>query len=75
MGSAAVAAVMEARLSADLGLTGNLGGLQGSGATMPPAIAQGFASAMSESMVLPAAVLVIGLLAVLFFERPASHSR
>jgi len=76
LGSAAIAAVMEARLASELpGLPSNLGGQQGSGAAMPAAIAEGFASAMSEAMILPAAVLVIGLIAVLFFERPASHAR
>jgi len=74
LGSAAIAAVIQARLSADLpGIPGDLGGLQSSGVAMPAQVADGFASAMSESMLLPAAVLVIGVVAVLFFERPASH--
>ncbi len=74
LGSAAIAAVIQARLGADLpGLPSTLGGMQGSGTAMPPRIADGFASAMSESMLLPAAVLVIGVVAALFFERPASH--
>ena len=74
LGSAAIAALIEARLAADLpGISGQLGGLQGSGATMPAPIASGFADAMSESMMLPAAVLLIGVVAVLFFERPASQ--
>ena len=76
LGSAAIAALIEARLAADLpGISGQLGGLQGSAATMPAPVANGFADAMSESMMLPAAVLLIGLVAVLFFERPASHAR
>ena len=74
LGSAAIAALIEARLAADLpGISGRLGGLQGSGATMPAQVAGGFADAMSESMLLPAAVLLIGVVAVLFFERPAIH--
>ena len=74
LGSAAIAAVIQARLAADLpGIPGDLGGMQSSGASMPAQVADGFASAMSESMLLPAAVLVVGVVAVLFFERPASH--
>ena len=65
---------LQARLAADLpGISGQLGGLQGSGATMPAQVASGFADAMAESMMLPAAVLLIGVVAVLFFERPAIH--
>jgi len=74
LGSAAIAALIEARLAADLpGVSGQLGGLQGSGATMPAQVASGFADAMAESMLLPAAVLLVGVVAVLFFERPASQ--
>jgi hypothetical protein len=43
------------------------------GGAMPPQVADGFSSAMSQAMLLPAAVLLVGVVAVLFFERPAHH--
>jgi EmrB/QacA subfamily drug resistance transporter len=72
LGSAAIAAVMEARISANLpGAAGHMGAVPTSGSgAMPPAVAGGFADAMAQSMLLPALVLVIGVLAVVFFERP-----
>jgi hypothetical protein len=42
---------------------------------MPDAIRAGFASAMGQSLLLPAGVLVIGLIAVLFFARPVQTMR
>ena len=42
----------------------------GSGA-LPAFVRDGFSSAMSESLLLPAAVLLAGLVAVACFERPA----
>lgn len=71
LGSAAIAVLMESRLVANLpGLPADGAAMQRAGGSMPPAIADGFASAMSESMLLPAAVLLAGVVAVLFFERP-----
>lgn len=37
---------------------------------LPAAVADGFSSAMATSMLLPAAVLGLGLIAALLFERP-----
>ncbi|EWT03046.1 multidrug MFS transporter [Intrasporangium oryzae NRRL B-24470] len=73
LGSAAIAAVIQARLSANLpGLGGGMSGsgFSAGGAAMPAPVAEPFARAMSEAMLLPAVVLVIGVIAVLFFERP-----
>jgi hypothetical protein len=76
LGSAAIAAVIEARLTANLGATaGSLGGSGAAsggtgGSGLPPQVASGFASAMSEAMVLPSVVLLLGVVAVLFFVRP-----
>ncbi|HEU4812429.1 MAG TPA: DHA2 family efflux MFS transporter permease subunit [Nocardioides sp.] len=68
LGSAAVAVLMDARLSANnLPQTGS--GSAGGGA-LPEALKGGFAAAMSDAMLLPPAILLLGLLAVLFFERP-----
>jgi EmrB/QacA subfamily drug resistance transporter len=78
LGSAAVAAVIEARLAANLGAAGeSLGDSSGaasgaSAAGLPPQVAAGFASAMSEAMLLPSAVLLLGVVAVLFFVKPSA---
>ncbi len=81
LGSAAIAAVIEARLAANLGAAAGSAGGSGSGAGaaaggtsgtgLPPQVASGFASAMSEAMLLPAAVLLLGVVAVLFFVKPS----
>ncbi|HEY9495377.1 MAG TPA: DHA2 family efflux MFS transporter permease subunit [Intrasporangium sp.] len=75
LGSAAIAVIMEARLRTNLpGLPTDGGAIQQAGGTMPPAIADGFAAAMAESMLLPACVLLAGVFAVLFFERPGHQT-
>ncbi|WP_228282795.1 DHA2 family efflux MFS transporter permease subunit [Brevibacterium atlanticum] len=87
LGSAAIAEAMESRLAANIGSsTGSVGGagaeagagssIDGAGgasAGMPDAIASGFAHAMGQSLWVPAALIIIGFVAVLFFERPKSR--
>jgi EmrB/QacA subfamily drug resistance transporter len=71
LGSAGIAVVMESRLAANLPSTpGGTMPAEGSGARLPEALHQGFSDAMAQSLSLPAAVLLIGLVAVLFFSRP-----
>ncbi|MBB6628377.1 DHA2 family efflux MFS transporter permease subunit [Nocardioides sp. KIGAM211] len=67
LGSAAIAVLIDSRLAAQ-GLPSFQG--EGGSGTVPAAIAQKFSDAMAQTMLLPPAVLVLGLLAVLFFERP-----
>ncbi len=80
LGSASIAALMDSRLAARLGDAavaggGGVAGLGGgSGTGMPAAVAQGFSKAMGESLLLPAAVIVLGLLAALFFRRPGTQT-
>jgi MFS family permease len=75
LGSAAIAVLMEARLRTNLpGLPTGGAAMRRAGDSMPPAIKEGFASAMAEAMLLPAAVLLVGVFAALFFERP-QHQR
>ncbi|GAA4188403.1 MFS transporter [Microbacterium oryzae] len=66
IGSAAVAAFMQARLEA------NLPGLPDAPAmsdgAMPAAVADGFASGMAEAILLPACVLLVALVASLFLR-------
>jgi EmrB/QacA subfamily drug resistance transporter len=68
LGSAAIAVLMDSRLAAE-GLPPFKGEGAGSG-SLPPGVVDGFSDAMATSILLPAGVLVIGLLAVLFFEKP-----
>lgn len=75
LGSAAIAVLMDSRLAAQ-GLGAMSGSMQsGSGHQLPAAVAEKLSMVMAESLYLPPAVLVIGLLAVLFFERPGHLAR
>ncbi len=71
LGSAGIAALMQARLAVELP-----GAEASETATsrLPPAAREGFSAAMSQSMLLPVVVLVLGLVAVLFFRAP-THER
>ncbi|MDN4173477.1 DHA2 family efflux MFS transporter permease subunit [Nocardioides sp. SOB77] len=71
LGSAAIAVLMDARLAAE-GLPAYGGGEAGASAVgdLPADVAQSFSDAMGASLLLPPAVLLLGLLAVLLFERP-----
>lgn len=71
IGSAAIAAVMQARLAVELpGASASETGV----GVLPEPAREGFAAAMAQSMWLPAGVLLVGLVAVLFFHAP-SHDR
>jgi EmrB/QacA subfamily drug resistance transporter len=68
LGSAAIAVLIDARLAAE-----GLPAFEGTGSTggkLPVAFTDGFSQAMATSILLPAAVLVLGLVASLLFERP-----
>ncbi len=72
LGSAGVAALIQARLAAELPGVKTQG--DGPIQQLPEFLHDGFSRAMSQSMLLPAAVLLLGLVAVLFFQAP-SHER
>ncbi len=70
MGSAAIAVLMDARLSAQ-GL--GSGGPGGEGATsggLPPAVQEPFSTAMSQSLLLPVGALVVGFVVSMAFTLP-----
>jgi EmrB/QacA subfamily drug resistance transporter len=73
IGSASIAAFMQARLEANLPGASEAPGGFGEGA-LPPFVVDGFATAMAQSVLLPASVILIGLVAVLFMRRPGSAS-
>jgi EmrB/QacA subfamily drug resistance transporter len=69
IGSASIAAFMQARLEANLpGLSDAPSGI-GSGDALPPQVAEGFSAGMSQAILLPACVMVVALLASLFLGR------
>jgi EmrB/QacA subfamily drug resistance transporter len=76
LGSAGIAVLMQARLNANLPpIPGGAAGTESGGAgALPAALRGAFSDAMAQSLILPALVLLIGLVAVMFFVRPA-HMR
>ena len=70
LGSAAIAALMQGRLEANLPGAASQGGDFGAG-KLPEVVVAGFSSAMAQSMILPAAVLLVGVIGILFMQRPA----
>ena len=69
IGSAAIAAFMQSRLEANLpGADEAAGGF--GGGTLPDFVVDGFSAAMAQAILLPAAVLLVGVVAVLFLRRP-----
>ena len=74
VGSAAMAAVMQARLVANLpgaeqGGGASVGAVE-AGGRLPEAILDPFSAAMAEATLLPAAVMLLAVVAVLFLRRP-----
>ena len=74
LGSAAIAAVMTARLSHNLpGFAAAGGAAQAqTGAALPPQFVDGFSTAMAQTVLLPAAVSLIGVVCALALVRPGA---
>ncbi|PTT20707.1 MFS transporter [Microbacterium sp. HMWF026] len=70
IGSASIAAFMQARLEANLPGAADAGASFGSG-TLPPQVLGGFSQAMGQSLLLPIVVIGVGLIVVLFMKRPS----
>jgi MFS family permease len=68
LGSAAIAVLIDSRIAAH----GLSGGAEPEGALqqLPAFVRDAFSQAMSDAMLLPAAVLLLGLVSVLFFQLP-----
>jgi MFS family permease len=68
LGSAAIAVLIDSRIAAH----GLSGGAEPEGALqqLPAVVRDPFSQAMSDALLLPVAVLVLGFFAVLFFELP-----
>jgi EmrB/QacA subfamily drug resistance transporter len=69
VGAAAIAVLIDSRLAAN-GLSGGGPSEASLGGTLPSAVHEAFSTAMSQVMYVLPAVLVLGVLAVLLFERP-----
>ncbi|WP_295829764.1 MFS transporter, partial [uncultured Microbacterium sp.] len=70
IGSASIAAFMQARLEANLPGAADAGASFGGGA-LPPQVVGGFSQAMGQSLILPIVVIGVGLIVVLFMRRPS----
>ncbi|WP_158852699.1 MFS transporter [Saccharothrix deserti] len=74
LGSAAITAVMQTRLAALAPAASGGGSPETGSGPLPPALHAAYSTAMSQSLLVPAAVLVVGLAAVLCFAAP-THLR
>jgi EmrB/QacA subfamily drug resistance transporter len=71
LGSAAIAALMQARLAEELpAASAGAPASEGFGGPLPEALHAGFSTAMGQSILLPAAVIVAGAAVALCFARP-----
>lgn len=70
LGSAGIAALIQARLAAEL--SGAASGQSQTTGVLPEALRAGFSAAMSQSLLLPAAVACLGVFAALFLGRTAT---
>jgi MFS family permease len=72
LGSAAVAALIQARLTAN-GLGDSSDSFRASGASMPEQIKGPFSDAMAQSILLPVIAFAVGFVLMIFFAKP-SHA-
>lgn len=73
LGSAAIAVLIQARLAAELpagGPGGSAGEGMAFGGALPAELHAGFSTAMAQSILLPAAVILAGAAVALFFAKP-----
>ncbi|MBM7368316.1 DHA2 family efflux MFS transporter permease subunit [Gordonia hydrophobica] len=74
LGSAAIAAAMQSRLEANMPAGSGSTDAVGTG-TLPSFLVDPFSTAMAQSLLLPAAVMLVGVIAVMFMVRPESTRR
>ncbi|WP_020387974.1 DHA2 family efflux MFS transporter permease subunit [Kribbella catacumbae] len=77
LGSAGIAVLMESRLASNLPAMPAGAGMSAEGAVgkLPEALRQGFSDSMAQALMLPAAVLLIGLIAAILFAKPSHMDR
>ncbi|WP_425859935.1 MFS transporter [Arthrobacter sp. TWP1-1] len=69
LGSAAIAALISARLAAEMP-AGAGSGMQDAAGQLPEALRAGFSTAMAQSILLPAAVVLVGAAVAIMFAKP-----
>lgn len=72
LGSAAIAALIAARLAAELPAAAGSAGASSASGQIPEMLRAGYSTAMSQSIILPAAVVLIGAAAAILFSKPRS---
>jgi MFS family permease len=71
LGSAGIGVLMQSRISAEVPFAGAAGASgELSTGRVPAQVAEPFATALAQSLYLPAAVLLVGAIATLFYARP-----
>ncbi len=70
LGSAAIAVLMDARLAVHLPSLSTGGPPEIAGQSLPPALHAPFSAAMSEAVLLPVGILLLGMVTSLLFVRP-----
>lgn len=70
LGSASIAALIDGRLSANMPHMAGGHVSEGSGTVLPAFLQSGFTTAMAQSLLLPAAVAIVGAIVVFWWERP-----
>ena len=70
LGSAAIAVLIQSRLAAELPAVGPGGESMEFSGRLPEALHEGFSTAMGQSILLPAAVILVGAAVALFFAKP-----
>lgn len=75
LGSASIAALIDGRLGADLPSVPGRHAASVTGSELPTFLHAGFTQAMGQSMLLPAVVVLVGAVVVLFWERPRHQER
>lgn len=76
LGSASIAVLIESRLAAELpaGASGASGAAEIGGGVLPDFLQAGFATAMGQALLLPAAVALVGAIIVAFFAKPTPRA-
>ena len=70
LGSSAIAVLIQARLAAELPAAPGGSGPTSFAGALPDALHEGFSTAMGQSILLPAGVILLGAAAALFFAKP-----
>ncbi|WP_238423173.1 MFS transporter [Gordonia sp. 'Campus'] len=74
LGAAMIGALLQTRLAAELPGIDDAAAQDGGSGQLPEFLREGFATAMGQSLYLPAAALLVGVVATFFFVRPAHQT-